>query len=270
MPLTEKIGFIGAGAMAEALAKGFVNGGVIQASQVLCTDPSTVRKDVFRDFGATAFDDASELCKTADVIFIATKPQYVGVVLKENAATLASKLVVSIAAGVTCDQMIEALGSSKCRVIRVMPNTPCLVGETASAMCLAGAATQADGDIVKTLFDAVGVMKQVGENLFSAVTGLSGSGPAYVYLIIEGLADGAVRAGLPRDIALELAAQTVLGGAKMVLETGKHPGALKDMVTSPGGTTIAGVHALEQGNLRATMMNAVLAAADRATELSKL
>ena len=151
-----------------------------------------------------------------------------------------------------------------------MPNTPCLVGESAAAMCVGGAADAADADAVRTLLSAVGVVHAVDEKLLSAVTGLSGSGPAYVFLIIEALADGGVRAGLPRDVSQALAAQTVLGGARMVLDTGRHPGALKDMVTSPAGTTIAGVHALERGGVRAALIDAVMAATVRADELARM
>jgi len=151
-----------------------------------------------------------------------------------------------------------------------MPNTPCLVGESAAAMCVGGAADAADADGVRTLLSAVGVVHAVDEKLLSAVTGLSSSGPAYVFLIIEALADGGVRAGLPRDVSQALAAQTVLGGARMVLDTGRHPGALKDMVTSPAGTTIAGVHALERGGVRAALIDAVMAATARADELARL
>lgn len=149
-----------------------------------------------------------------------------------------------------------------------MPNTPCLVGETAAAMCLGGKAEKNDAEVVHTLMSAVGTIYIVDEKLLGAVTGLSGSGPAYIFLMIEGLADGGVRAGLPRDIAQQLAAQTVLGAAKMVLETGKHPGVLKDMVTSPAGTTIAGVHELERAGVRAAFMNAVYAAKQRSDELA--
>ena len=151
-----------------------------------------------------------------------------------------------------------------------MPNTPGHVGESAAAMCVGGAADAADADHVRALLSAVGVVHAVDEKLLSAVTGLSGSGPAYVFLIIEALADGGVRAGLPRDVSQALAAQTVLGGARMVLDTGRHPGALKDMVTSPAGTTIAGVHALERGGVRAALIDAVMAATARADELARM
>jgi pyrroline-5-carboxylate reductase len=175
-------------------------------------------------------------------------------------------LVISIVAGVTLRRLADGLGAET-RLIRVMPNTPCLVGASASGFCPNAETAATDGDLVAKLFGAVGTAIPVPENHLDAVTGLSGSGPAFVYVMIEALADGGVRAGLPRDVALKLAAQTVLGSAKMVLETGQHPGALKDAVASPGGTTIAGLHALERGGVRAALMDAVTAAANRAREL---
>lgn len=178
-----------------------------------------------------------QVVQRSEVIFVAVKPQYVVPVLREVAPSLTDRhLVVSIAAGITLQSLQEATGD-RVRVIRVMPNTPCLVGETAAAMCLGSTAREEDANLVKQLFEAVGRIYCVDERLLSAVTGLSGSGPAYVFLTIEALADGGVRAGLPRDIAQALAAQTVLGSAKMVLDTGNHPGMLKDMVTSPAGAS---------------------------------
>jgi pyrroline-5-carboxylate reductase len=176
--------------------------------------------------------------------------------------------VVSIAAGVTLDQLAEQLGTD-CRLVRVMPNTPCLLGESASAYSPGENASEEDVLLVERLLGAVGKAVRLPEKLLDAVTGLSASGPAFVYVMIEALSDGGVRVGLPRDVATLLAAQTVLGSARMVLETGLHPGALKDMVASPGGTTIAGLHALERGGARAALMDAVEAAARRATELGK-
>jgi pyrroline-5-carboxylate reductase len=176
--------------------------------------------------------------------------------------------MISIAAGVTLDRLQASLEPGV-RLIRVMPNTPALVGASATGFALGKAALPQDGDLVHRLFASVGVAFPVKEALLDAVTGLSGSGPAYVYMMIEALSDGGVAAGLPRDIATQLAAQTVLGGAKMVLETGLHPGALKDMVTSPGGTTIEGVHELEKGCLRGTLMNAVRAAAEKSKQLGQ-
>jgi pyrroline-5-carboxylate reductase len=266
----KRIGFIGAGQMAEALALGFVNKGGVKASNVYATDINQDRKDVFAGFGANACDSNSEVVSNSDVVFVAVKPQYVSLVLKEVTPVLAQdKVVVSIAAGVTLATLQTAAGADA-RIIRVMPNTPCLVGETAAAMCLNSKADDNDADVVKTLFDAVGTIYRVDEKLLSAVTGLSGSGPAYIFVMIEALSDGGVKAGLPRDVAIKLAAQTVKGAAAMVLETGKHPGALKDMVTSPAGTTIAGVHELEKAGVRNAFINAVTGAAARADELAKM
>lgn len=266
----KRIGFIGAGQMAEALALGFVNKGSVKASNIYATDINESRKEVFAGFGANACDSNSEVVSNSDVVFVAVKPQYVSLVLKEVKPVLTQdKVVVSIAAGVTLATLQAAAGDDA-RIIRVMPNTPCLVGETASAMCLNSKADDNDADVVKTLFDAVGTIYRVDEKLLSAVTGLSGSGPAYIFVMIEALSDGGVKAGLPRDVAIKLAAQTVKGAAAMVLETGKHPGVLKDMVTSPAGTTIAGVHELEKAGVRNAFINAVTGAAARADELAKM
>lgn len=265
----ERIGFIGAGQMAEALARGLIAKGVVKAENIFATDPMAERKEVFRSFRANPVDTNAEVVASSDVVFVAVKPQYVSFVLREVAPRLEDRhVIVSIAAGVTLQTLADAAGKDA-RLVRVMPNTPCLVGETAAAMCLGGRADDGDAETVRRLFEAVGRIYRVDEKLLSAVTGLSGSGPAYVFLAIEALADGGVRAGLPRDIAQQLAAQTVLGSAKMVLETGKHPGALKDMVTSPAGTTIAGVHALEKAGVRAAFIDAVYAATTRADELAK-
>jgi pyrroline-5-carboxylate reductase len=269
--IRERIGFLGAGQMAEALARGLIAKGVVRPGQLVCTDPVQSRRDLFASLGASEYATAAEVAKNADVLVVAVKPQYAAPVLQELRPLLdvSRHVIVSIAAGITLERLLDAAGPTA-RCVRVMPNTPCLVGETAAAMCLGGGATPADGALVAALFGAVGRIYQVDEKLLAAVTGLSGSGPAYVFLAIEALADGGVRAGLPRDVATALAAQTVLGAAKMVLETGKHPGALKDMVTSPGGTTIAGVHELEKASTRAAFMNAVVAATQRANELSRM
>lgn len=262
------LGFIGAGQMAEALARGFASKKISSVDKMFCTDVSKARKEVFEEFGITVCTSSKEVVEKARIIFIAVKPQYVKVVLSEVKSLLTpDHVIVSIAAGVPLSTLAEAAGDDA-HLIRVMPNTPCLVGESASAMCLGGKATDADGDDVQALFAAVGKMFRVDEKLLSAVTGLSGSGPAYIFVVIEAMADGGVRAGLPRDIAQQLAAQTVLGAAKMVLETGRHPGMLKDMVTSPAGTTIAGVYELEKAGVRQAFMTAVGCAADRADELA--
>jgi pyrroline-5-carboxylate reductase len=266
-----KIGFLGAGNMAEALMKGFVGAGLTSWGHISASDVYQPRLDVMTSLGAACRAN-SEMAAHADTIFVAVKPGQVAGVQAEIAPTLdqSRHVLVSIAAGVTIETLEGALadaGAPDAKVVRVMPNTPCFVGETASAYALGRRATPEDGAAVEKLMGAVGTIHKVDEKLLDAVTGLSGSGPAYVFMTIEAMADGGVAAGLPRPIALNLAAQTVLGGAKMVLETGKHPGELKDMVCSPGGTTIAGVHQLEKAGLRSAFMNAVTAAANRSKEL---
>uniref|UniRef100_M8B0L3 Pyrroline-5-carboxylate reductase n=1 Tax=Aegilops tauschii TaxID=37682 RepID=M8B0L3_AEGTA len=211
---------------------------------------------------------AQRVVDDSDVIVISVKPQIVKQVLVELKPLLSEeKLLVSIAAGIKMKDLQDWSGQR--RIIRVMPNTPSAVGQAASVMCLGETATENDENRVKSLFSAIGKVWTAEEKYFDAVTGLSGSGPAYIFLAIEAMADGGVAAGLPRDLALGLAAQTVLGAATMVSETGKHPGQLKDQVTSPAGTTIAGVHELEKGSFRGTLINAVVAATTRCRELSK-
>ncbi|HEV2693157.1 MAG TPA: pyrroline-5-carboxylate reductase [Verrucomicrobiae bacterium] len=265
-----KIGFLGAGKMATALARGFINAKLVKAGQLVAADPyEAARKHFAAETGAKVVGTNLEAAKAATVLILATKPDQVAGALGEiSGAFTKHHLVISIAAGVTLAKL-EALLPAGARVIRVMPNTPALVGAGASGFALGKNATEADGELAKKLLSAVGLAMQVKEGLLDAVTGLSGSGPAYVYQFIEALSDGGVAAGLPRDVATRLAAQTVLGGAKMVLDTGMHPGALKDQVTSPGGTTIEGLHELEKGKLRATVMNAVRAAAEKSKKLGQ-
>lgn len=270
MAVPLKIGFLGAGKMAAALAQGFINARLVTAGQLLAADPvAAARKHFTRKLGARTAASNLELARAAPVLILATKPDQAAAALAEISGAFTTKhLLISIAAGVTLAKLEAALPAGA-RVIRVMPNTPALVGAGASAFALGKAATAADGELAKKLLSAVGLAWQVKEPLLDAVTGLSGSGPAYVYQFIEALSDGGVAAGLPRDIATKLAAQTVWGGAKMVLETGQHPGALKDQVTSPGGTTIEGLHALEKGRLRATVMSAVRAATEKSKQLGQ-
>ncbi|MEI9865916.1 MAG: pyrroline-5-carboxylate reductase [Limisphaerales bacterium] len=270
MATSSNIGFLGAGKMATALARGFVRAELVIPREVIASDPySTALKNFANETDAKTTASNLDVAKFADVLILATKPDQVGGVLAEISSAFTKKhLLVSIAAGVTLAKLEAGLPAGA-RVIRVMPNTPALVGEGASAFALGKNASVADAELAKKLLSAVGIAFQVKESLLDAVTGLSGSGPAYVYQFIEALSDGGVASGLPRDIATKLAAQTVLGGAKMVLETGEHPGALKDQVTSPGGTTIEGLHALEKGKLRATVISAVRAATEKSKKLGQ-
>lgn len=267
--LNATIGLIGAGQMATALGQGLVKSGVIDKDQLLASDPSEAARERFsRTLGARVTPDNLDVVAWAQILILAVKPQQMPDVLNQIRGKVGhGHLVVSIAAGVGCAAMLEALGAET-RLARVMPNTPCLVGRGACAYCLGGTASAADGEIVSQILGAVGVAIQVEEKLMDAVTGLSGSGPAFVYVMIEALSDGGVRMGLPRHVATTLAAQTVRGAATMVLCGNEHPAVLKDRVASPGGTTIAGLQALEAGGLRAALMAAVEAATRRAGELA--
>jgi pyrroline-5-carboxylate reductase len=268
--LSETIGFIGAGQMARALAVGFVRAGLLKASQVLASDPVPAAAQAFHEAlpAARMLGSNGAVAAAADILVLAVKPQQMGAVLAELKPALPGpRLVISIAAGVRLATLATGLGSGA-RLVRVMPNTPCLISQSASGYSLGPGATPADAETVSQLLSAVGRAFQVDEKLLDAVTGLAGSGPAFVYLVIEALSDGGVRMGLPRDVALTLAAQTVRGAAEMVLSTGEHPAMLKDRVASPGGTTIAGLQALEVGGLRGTLMAAVEAATRRSQELA--
>lgn len=263
-----RIGFLGAGKMATALARGWIAAGLASTDRLLASDPVPAARQAFsKETGARASADNKEVVAASELLILAVKPQTMKGLLAEIKPVVTGRhLVVSIAAGISLRQLAEGLGSDR-RLVRVMPNTPCLVGASASGFAPGETATAEDVALVERLLNAVGRASQLPENLLDAVTGLSGSGPAYVYLMIEALSDGGVRVGLPREVATMLAAQTVFGSAKMVLETGAHPGILKDMVTSPGGTTIAGLHELERGGVRAALMNAVEAATRRSEEL---
>lgn len=254
--------------MATALAKGLISSEFVSAENVIACDVVPAALDSFvAETGARVSEGTTVVVDESDVVFLAVKPQQMESLLDGLNALLSDRhLVISIAAGLPLTFYERALGSER-RLIRVMPNTPCLVGECAAGFSVGGAATGEDAELVEQMLATVGLAVRVDEKLLDAVTGLSGSGPAYIYQIIEALSDGGVRVGLPRDVATKLAAQTVAGAARMVLETGQHPGVLKDAVTSPGGTTIAGVHALEAGGLRGTLMDAVSAATERSKEL---
>ncbi|HUF43119.1 MAG TPA: pyrroline-5-carboxylate reductase, partial [Verrucomicrobiae bacterium] len=268
--LQEKIGVIGAGKIGSAIARGVIRAGLANKASVMASDVSAaLRQAVGAELGVKTTADNCELCDFADIVIIAVKPQIVDPVAREIARKLGkTKLLVSVAAGVPLAR-IEAELERGARVVRVMPNMPCVVGAGAAGYAGGKNATSADLEKVGAILNSFGVGMAVEEKYLDAVTGLSGSGPAFVYAAIEALSDGGVLAGLPRELATTLAAQTVLGSARMVLETGQHPGVLKDQVTSPAGTTIAGLHALERGAFRAALLDAVRAAALRSAELGE-
>jgi pyrroline-5-carboxylate reductase len=268
--LEQRIGLIGAGQMATALAQGFVKAGLTSAERLLASDPDEAARQRFGGtIGAATTADNAAVAAKSDVLFLAVKPQQLSAVAAALRGKISTeRLVVSIAAGVRLKSLSEWLGPGL-RIVRVMPNTPCLVGEGASAYSLGENATAADGALVGRLLAALGSAWQVDEKLLDAVTGLAGSGPAFVYVIIEALSDAGVQMGLPRKMATEMAAKTVRGAAQMILATGEHPAVLKDRVASPGGTTIAGLQALEAGALRAVLLSAVEAATERSIELGR-
>ena len=262
------IGFLGAGKMATALARGFINAEIVFPREIIASDPAeAARKHFATEIGAPVTASNAEVAAFGSVLILATKPDQVPAVLAEiRPGFTAQHLLISIAAGVTLAKLEQGLPADA-RVIRVMPNTPALIGAGASAYAPGKHATPEDAELAGRLLSAVGMALPIKESLLDAVTGLSGSGPAYVYQFIEALSDGGVATGLPRDVSTRLAAQTVLGAARMILETGLHPGVLKDQVTSPGGTTIEGLHELEKGGMRAAIMNAVRAATERSRKL---
>lgn len=270
MALDKKIAFIGGGNMAEALIRGILAAGTARPDNILVTDVSTNRlSHLNKTYGIIIGKNNQEAVAEADVILLCIKPQIIDKVLEEIAAGAdGGKLIISIAAGIPLARMEKALTGHP-RIIRVMPNTPALVLAGASALAVGKGVSQADTTLALDIFGAVGHALVIDEKIMDAVTGLSGSGPAYIFTVIEALADAGVKQGIPRAVSLDLAAQTVFGAAKMVIETQEHPGKLRDMVTSPGGTTIAGLHELEKGKLRATLMNAVEAATLRSKELGK-
>jgi pyrroline-5-carboxylate reductase len=265
-----KVGFLGAGNMGEAMIKGLLKTGLVPAAAIGATDARTERLDqIVREYGIHAIASNAALVKESDVVILAVKPQVMGAVLKEiGAAVDGTKLLISIAAGLATRTLREHLGTPA-RLIRVMPNTPALVLEGVTAIARGEGLKAGDLETAQELFGAVGRVVILDEDALDAVTGLSGSGPAYVAIVIESLADGGVKMGLDRATAMTLAAQTVLGSARLILETGAHPGQIKDMVASPGGTTIAGISALEEGGVRRTFINAVERATQRSRELGR-
>jgi len=271
-----QIAFIGAGNMATAIATGLVGRGVHPAAAMRAASPSGGGQ-ALRSLGVACSTSNAEAVANAHVVVLCVKPHIVDRALASCLHALRTDgelTVISVAAGTTMGHIAYELnrsdgqpGRRDWRVVRVMPNTPCSIGMGASAFCANEHATERDVARVRAIFSAVGVLESVTEPQLDAVTGLSGSGPAFAFMFIEALADGGVAAGLPRSVAMALAAQTVRGAAGMVQETGRHPGVLKDAVASPGGTTIAGIHALESAGFRGAVMSAVTAAAARSREL---
>jgi pyrroline-5-carboxylate reductase len=268
---TKTLGFVGAGNMAEALVKGLLHAKVVPPEGIIVSDVKTDRLAHFtQEHGVRTTQDNHELVRASDVIVLSVKPQVIDKVLGLFGGDIkTTQLVISVAAGVPVSA-IEARLPEGTHVVRTMPNTPATVQAGATAISAGTHATEDDLEVARALFSAVGRVVTLDETLLDAVTGLSGSGPAYVMLMIEAMADGGVKVGLHRDTALLLAAQTVYGSAKLLLETGEHPGRLKDMVTSPGGTAIAGLHTLESGGLRRTLIDAVEAATNRSAQLGEI
>ena len=268
----KKIAIIGVGNMGEALISGLVVSGSSNPKSIICTDVRESRLDeIKKEYGVQTTENNVEAVAASDIIVYAVKPQIIAAVLKETAQKLdMSKLVISIAAGVPM-AAIESCLNKDLRLIRVMPYIPAAVKEAASAIAAGGHASEEDVELAMEIFNSIGKCVFIKENyLMDAITGLSGSGPAYIFLIVDALADAGVKMGLAREEALFLSTQTVLGAAKLLMETREHPGQLKDKVTSPGGTAIAGLATLEEGGLRTTLIHAVEAATNRSKELGEM
>jgi pyrroline-5-carboxylate reductase len=264
-----RIGFVGAGNMAEALIRGLLEAKVVTPGQIVASDVSAERRShVAKSYGVRVTESNAEAVASVEIVVLAVKPQGMRAIVTPLAKSSAGRLVISIAAGVRLAQLSEWLGAEGA-IVRAMPNTPALALAGMTVLCPNAACQKTDVDAALRIFSAVGeavVLER--EDLLDAVTGLSGCGPGYVFVILDALAEGAVKLGLPRQLARRLAVQTVLGAAKLAAQTGRHPAELRDMVASPGGATLEGLEVLERGNLRATLMGAVEAAARRSRELS--
>lgn len=253
--------------MAQAMSRGFISKGVVKPHKIMASDTVPQMLDCIKEQGVRISRSNLEIVENSDLIIIAVKPHVVSPILQEVSSKVTrEKLFLSIAAGVTLETLEKNL-PSQTRVIRAMPNTPALVQTGATVIAPGSSVLQGDRELIQGLFRTIGICEVGTEEQLDAVTGLSGSGPAFGFLAIESLADGGVKMGLPRDLAQKLAAQTLLGAAKMVLESGKHPGQLKDEVCSPGGTTIAAIHKLEETGFRSSLITAVETATNRAKEL---
>jgi len=264
-----KIGFIGGGKIAQAMAKGFISAGLTKGDHLIasCHPADQPCIDAFKSFGAETVTENAPVVEKSDVIIVAVKPTIVPVVLQDIKSLAADKLFISVAMGVTIREYEKVLPQSS-RVIRAMPNTPALVNQACSVFVRGSHATNADAALTQTLFQSIGTCEEITENLMDPVTALSGSGPAYIFVLIEALADGGVRMGLPRDLAYRLASQTVLGSGQLVRDSGRHPGQLKDDVTSPAGSTAAGLSHLEKNGFRSAVAGAVELATLRCREIS--
>lgn len=264
-----KLGFIGSGNMGGAIARGVVKSGVIAAQDVFVYDTNPQASSALaRDTGATCVASAQELTRSADLFVLAVKPVYVKDALAACGDALKGKAVVSIVAGLSGNALSRLLPEGA-RCLQTMPNTPAMVNEGVTALCEENTLTREEMAFVQRMFEAIGRVYTLPARLIEAESAVAGSGPAYAAMFIEAMADGGVLLGLPRAQAMEMAAQTLIGTAKMMLESGKHPGALKDMVCSPGGTTIQAVRALEQGGMRACVIDAVVAAGEKAMEIKR-
>ena len=274
MLTNKKLGFIGGGNMTEALLKGLLASSSVGPKDILVSDLLSDRLEYLnKEYKIKTTDDSRKLVQKSDILILAVKPQIVGKVLESFSDIVDShKIIISVAAGISInfiEDILNRKGKNKISVIRTMPNTPALVQEGATAICGGGHSSKLDIKIAHHIFKAIGQTVAIEETHMDAVTGLSGSGPAYIFMIIEALSDAGVKVGLSREVSNILTIQTILGSAKLARDGGKHPGELKDMVTSPGGTTISGLHMLEEGGVRTALMNAVERATQRSRELGK-
>lgn len=264
--ITKKIGWIGCGNMGGAILHGALESGVLPKENAAVYDVSAAAMEKAKEWGVSTAAGCGELCRASDLVLLAVKPQYVEQTLAQCGDAMDGKAVISIVAGVTAERLRGMIKGAP-RILRTMPNTPAMVFEGAFALCSDNDLTEEEMAAATELFAAIGVVEKVPEHLIDAVCGLSGGGPAYVAMFIEAMADGGVKQGLPRATAYRLAAQTCLGTAKMILDMGIHPGQLKDMVTSPGGTTIEGCEALERGGMRAAVIDCINAGAEKSRKL---
>jgi pyrroline-5-carboxylate reductase len=265
----KRIGIIGTGKMGTALISGLLKARIVERANLCASDISSQRcHDISQTYGIECLSDNKALVANSDIVIIAVEPRHVKEVLEEIGDELTNQLIVSLAAGISIDFLKRSL-LKPIPIVRVMPNTPCMVGEGMTVITFGAEVSEEMLKVVKEIFSSIGKILLLDESFFDAVTGLSGSGPAYAYIAIEGLVEGGLKAGLPEDVALTLAAQTVVGSGKMVLETRMHPASLREMVTTPGGVTIEGIKELEQGDVKSSFMRAVEKATQRAKELAK-